>query len=160
MPPMDIPGVGRFALLADPSGAPFYVMRGASDGTSGSFDQAKQGHANWNELSTEDQDGAFAFYGALFGWTKGGAMPMGPMGEYQFIHQGEQPIGGCLKRPEGGPPPRWTYYFGVKDINASAQAVTEGGGQVLHGPAEVPGGAKIIVAMDPQGAAFGAVGPA
>src|SRR3712207_1299795 len=29
MPPTDIPGVGRFAMMADPQGGVFYVMRGA-----------------------------------------------------------------------------------------------------------------------------------
>ena len=32
MPPTDIPGVGRFAMVADPQGVPFYVMRGAIGG--------------------------------------------------------------------------------------------------------------------------------
>jgi predicted enzyme related to lactoylglutathione lyase len=159
MPAMDVPGVGRFALVADPQGAAIYIMRGAVDGTSDAFNQAKQGHGNWNELSTSDQAGAFAFYEKAFGWKKGDSMPMGPMGEYQFIMHGEQMIGGAMKRQDGAPPPAWTFYFGVDDIDASTQAVTAGGGKILHGPAEVPGGAMVIVASDPQGATFGAVGP-
>lgn len=160
MGPMDIPNVGRFALAADPQGGRFYIMKGMSEGTSQSFDQAKAGHGNWNELATSDQAGAFAFYGRLFGWTKGDSMPMGEMGEYQFIIHAGQTIGGVMKRPEGGPPVGWCFYFGVGDIEAAAKAVTDGGGAVMHGPAEVPGGARIIVAQDPQGAIFGAVGPA
>ena len=70
VPPTDIPGVGRFALLADPQGAPFYIMRGAGDATSGVFaggENARQGHVAWNELSTPDRQAALEFYGALFG---------------------------------------------------------------------------------------------
>src|SRR5690349_11021133 len=37
MPAMDMDGVGRIALVADPQGIPFYVMRGASDEASDSF---------------------------------------------------------------------------------------------------------------------------
>jgi predicted enzyme related to lactoylglutathione lyase len=37
MPAMDMPGVGRMAMVSDPQGVPFYVMRGASDGESTSF---------------------------------------------------------------------------------------------------------------------------
>jgi len=159
VPPTDIPGVGRFALMADPQGVAFYVMRGAMDGTSTSFAQTKPGHCHWNELSTRDPAAALAFYTARFGWEKGDAMPMGEMGDYQFItHQGDT-IGAVMRQVQGGPPPAWTFYFGVEDIDAAARAVSGNGGAIHYGPAEVPGGAFIIVAGDPQGAMFGLVGP-
>jgi predicted enzyme related to lactoylglutathione lyase len=159
MPPTDIPGVGRLAMLADPQGAMFYVMRGAMDATSTAFSQTRPGHCHWNELSTHDQRAALAFYTRLFQWEKGDAMPMGAMGDYQFItHQG-QTIGAAMNRMEGGPPPAWTFYFGVQDIDSAAQTVSGQGGAIHYGPAEVPGGVYIIVASDPQGAMFGLVGP-
>src|SRR5687767_8487219 len=46
MPAMDMPGVGRMALVADPQGVPFYVMRGESGEASASFDPMKPGHCN------------------------------------------------------------------------------------------------------------------
>jgi uncharacterized protein len=48
--PQDIPNVGRFAMIADPQGAPFYIMRGFSDETSHSFaaTEPKVGHCAWN----------------------------------------------------------------------------------------------------------------
>jgi predicted enzyme related to lactoylglutathione lyase len=159
VPPTDIPGVGRFALLADPQGVAFYVMRGAMDGTSPSFAPTRTGHCHWNELSTSDQPAALAFYARLFGWTKGDAMPMGEMGDYQFItHHGET-IGAVMNRMAGGPPPSWTFYFGVEDIDVAAEAVSANGGTIHYGPAEVPGGMFIVVAGDPQAAMFGLVGP-
>ena len=63
----------------------FYLMRGDSDGQSTAFAPMKAGHRSWNELVTSDQEAALDFYGALFGWTKTGAMPMGEMGEYAFV---------------------------------------------------------------------------
>ncbi|WP_134494316.1 VOC family protein [Microvirga pakistanensis] len=159
MPPTDIPGVGRLAMLADPQGVLFYVMRGAMDATSTAFSPTERGHCHWNELAARDQTSALAFYADLFGWEKGDAMPMGEMGDYQFItHQG-QTIGAMMNRTEGGPPPAWTFYFGVEEIDRAAQAVSENGGTIHYGPAEVPGGVHIIVASDPQGAMFGLVGP-
>ncbi|RDI58807.1 VOC family protein [Microvirga subterranea] len=159
VPPTDIPGVGRFALVADPQGVPFYVMRGAMDGTSASFSQEKTGHCHWNELATSDPAAALAFYGARFGWEKGDAMPMGEMGDYQFITHHGTTIGAVMKRMPDGPRPAWTFYFGVEDIDAAASAVLGNGGTIHYGPAEVPGGVFIVVAGDPQGAMFGAVGP-
>jgi predicted enzyme related to lactoylglutathione lyase len=159
MPPTDIPGVGRLAMLTDPQGVAFYVMRGAIDGTSTSFAPTRAGHCHWNELATNDQAAALAFYEARFGWQKGDAMPMGEMGDYQFItHRGET-IGAVRNRTPNGPPPGWTFYFGVEDIDMAAQAVPGNGGVIHYGPAEVPGGVFIIVASDPQGALFGLVGP-
>jgi len=159
VPPTDIPGVGRFALMADPQGVPFYVMRGATDGTSTSFSPARTGHCHWNELTTTDQQAALAFYGAHFGWEKGDAMPMGEMGDYRFITHNGETIGAAMNRMPDGPPPAWTFYFGVEDIDSAGRAVSDGGGTIHHGPAEVPGGVFIIVAGDPQGAMFGLVGP-
>ncbi|HEX2561272.1 VOC family protein, partial [Phenylobacterium sp.] len=151
-PPTDIPGVGRFAMLADPQGVPFYIMRGSSEGSSTSFKPNAVGHCQWNELNTTDPAAALAFYTRAFGWQKGDVMPMGEMGDYQFINIGEQMIGAMMGQPPGSPPPNWLFYFGVDDIDRAAKVVADKGGQIHHGPAEVPGGDHIIVATDPQGA--------
>jgi predicted enzyme related to lactoylglutathione lyase len=159
MPAMDLENVGRIAMVTDPLGAPFYVMRGTGEQASAAFDQALPGHCHWNELATIDQQAALDFYGAEFGWTKGETMPMGEMGDYQLIEHDGRAIGAIMSRPPAGPPPSWTFYFGVPDIDAAAAAINEAGGAIMHGPAEIPGGGFIIVASDPQGAAFGLVGP-
>ncbi len=101
MPAMDLEGVGRMALVADPQGVPFYVMRGESEEASAAFAPTKAGHCHWNELSTPDQDGALAFYAGRFGWEKGEAMPMGEMGVYQFINHGGGMIGAVMTQPAG-----------------------------------------------------------
>jgi predicted enzyme related to lactoylglutathione lyase len=159
VPPTDIPGVGRFAMVADPQGVVFYVMRGSVEGESTSFSQTRAGHCHWNELATGDPAAALAFYTAHFRWEKGDSMPMGDMGDYQFITHHGQTIGAVMRRMHGGPPPAWTFYFGVEDIDVAARAVPDNGGTIHYGPAEVPGGVYIIVASDPQGAMFGLVGP-
>jgi predicted enzyme related to lactoylglutathione lyase len=68
-------------------------------------------------------------------------------------------LGAVMNRVPDGPPPAWTFYFGVTDIDDAAQAITSNGGAIHYGPAEVPGGVYIVVAGDPQGAPFGLVGP-
>jgi uncharacterized protein len=159
VPPTDVPGVGRFALMADRQGVPFYVMRGTMEGTSTSFAPGRTGRCHWNELATTDQAAALAFYTGHFGWQRGDAMPMGEMGEYRFITHHGGPLGAAMRRMPGGPPAAWTFYFGVADIDAAAAAVSGAGGTIHHAPAEVPGGVFIIVGSDPQGAMFGLVGP-
>jgi hypothetical protein len=54
--------------------------------------------------------------------------------------------------------PSWVYYFNVGDIDAAVKRVKIGGGQVVEGPIEVPGGSWIIQCLDPQGAIFALVG--
>ena len=56
--------------------------------------------------------------------------------------------------PEMPFPPHWQLYVRVPDVHAAASRVKAGGGQVLNGPMEVPGGDWIVNAMDPQGATF------
>ena len=47
----------------------------------------------------------------------------------------------------------------VDEIEAAKARVLDGGGQVIHGPMEVPGGAWVINGIDPQGAMFALVAP-
>jgi len=159
MPAMDLPGVGRIAMVSDPQGAPFYVMRPAGEGESLAFayDRPRVGHCAWNELITSDQDAAWHFYGVRFGWVKDGAMDMGPMGSYEFIRHGAM-LGAIMKGTPDMGPPHWNQYFRVADIDAACAAIGAGGGQVIHGPIEIPGGDFSLNAIDPQGAHFGLVG--
>lgn len=153
MDPQDIPGVGRFAFVADPQGASFYLMRGDSPAASTAFDPARAGHCSWNELVTSDQDGALAFYGALFGWSQAGAMPMGDLGDYVFLDHGGQMIGAVMTNPQPGGGAFWNFAFTVPDIDRAKAAVEAGGGTVRYGPVELPGdqGDWMIQIDDPQG---------
>lgn len=160
MPPQDIPGVGRFAFVADPQGAMFYVMRGASDERSLSFayDRPRDGHCAWNELSTTDPEAALHFYGTRFGWVKDGEMDMGDLGQYQFLRHGEGIIGAVMPKMPQMPVSAWTYYFRVPDIDAAVATIGENGGTIIQEPIEIPGGDYSMVGLDPQGAAFALVG--
>jgi predicted enzyme related to lactoylglutathione lyase len=157
LPAFDIPGVGRIAMVADPQGNPFYVMRGAIEEASGAFSTDAEGHVNWNELSTPDPAAARAFYGDLFGWTSDEFMPMGEFGEYRFFAHGGQTIGAVCGVMPGGSA-RWRYYIHVPSISAAVEAVKDGGGGITVGPHEIPGGDHIIIGNDPQGAEFALVG--
>ncbi|TPG39825.1 VOC family protein [Sphingomonas koreensis] len=159
MPPWTIDGVGRMALIHDPQGVVFYVMRGVSPEDSTAFDRMGLGKCNWNELNSDDQQGALNFYGEVFGWTYPDKMPMGPMGDYVFVDAAGTQIGAIMQRPADAPPADWRFYFRSPDIDAAADKVRALGGTVHHGPVEVPGGDRIIVASDPEGVSVGVVGP-
>jgi hypothetical protein len=168
MPAMDIPNVGRIAMVTDPQGAPFYVMKpippeGRENEPSDVFSPDKLGRCAWNELSTSDAAGALDFYTSQFGWEKGDVMHMGDAGDYQFINQGGQMIGAVFPATAGSfkdEHPHWRYYFRVLSIAAAKTAAEQAGGTIKVGPMEVPGGDHIIIGTDPQGAEFALVGKA
>jgi len=155
----DIPDVGRFAVVADPQGAPFILFKGASEMPSSNPAPGTPGHVGWHELYTGDHVAAFAFYADLFGWTKGESIDMGPMGVYQLFAAGGPPIGGMMNKPAQMPVNCWLYYFNVDAIDAAVERVKKAGGTVINGPHEVPGGSFIIQCLDPQHAMFALVAP-
>lgn len=166
--PADIPGTGRFAILADPQGAGFGVLQPdmsrmtpeqvAKAETTGAFDQKKAGHGNWNELMTSDPEAGLAFYSGLLGWTRGEAMPMGEMGTYQLFRRNGADIGAVQTLGQAAAP-NWLPYFGVdRSMTAVIEEIKAAGGSVHHGPAEVPGPAWIAIVQDPLGAWFAVVG--
>ncbi len=157
--PEDIPGVGRFAAVADPAGAAFMLFKGATDAQPQPAAPGTPGHIGWRELHAGDRESAFAFYSGLFGWTKAEAMDMGAMGIYQLFAAGNDPIGGMMTKTDAMPMPFWLYYFNVDSIEAAASRVKDKGGQILNGPMEVPDNQWIIQCRDPQGAMFALVGP-
>src|SRR3546814_14523715 len=79
-------------------------MRGASDENSTAFSRDGMGKCNWNELATTDQEGAHAFYAAVFGWTFPDRMPMGEMGDYVFVVAAGTPIGATMTASQPGQP--------------------------------------------------------
>lgn len=152
--PTDIPTVGRFAVLRDPQGAVFAAFR-PEGGADGDAAEAGVGEFSWNELMTTDYEAAFSFYRALFGWEQVEAHDMGPMGVYFIFGQDGRQVGGMFNKPPGvEAPTAWLHYVRVENVDAAAARVTAGGGRILHGPADVPGGGRILQCTDPQGAAF------
>lgn len=145
--------IGRISVVADPQTATFGLVKGLKVGQRRPADLGKPGRVGWHELLAADWAKAFAFYGELFGWQKAGA-DIDPIDTYQLFSAGEQTIGGMFtKRPED-PLPFWLFYFNIGDIDAAAERVKSGGGQVFKGPLELPGGGWIARCRDPQGAAF------
>jgi len=156
--PDDIPGIGRFAVVADPQGAAFVLFRGTGQSPERPA-QGTPGHVGWNELHAADWETVFPFYGGLFGWQKAEAMDMGAMGTYQLVVAQAEPVGAMMTGGGAGRGPSWLFYFNVEAIEAAARRVSDGGGQVMHGPHEVPGGSWIVQCADPQGVPFALVAP-
>jgi uncharacterized protein len=170
MPAMDLAGVGRMAMVADPQGAPFYVMKGASDETSYSFAalEPKVGHCAWNELWTSDPAAAKHFYASQFGWSQDGHIDLPAMsedeaaapGKYEMLWASDKRfmLGAVMPKMPDMPVSIWNFYFRVPDIDAAVAVISTNGGTVFSEPMEIPGGDFSVNATDPHGTAFGLVG--
>jgi uncharacterized protein len=153
-PPFEVPDVGRIAVISDPQGAAIAIFT-PQGGTPKPEGMPNVGEFSWHELTTTDHARAYDFYQKLFGWEKTGDFDMGAMGVYQMYGRGEQTLGGMWTKPSDMPmPPNWLYYIRVANVDQAAERVKELGGQILHGPMDVPGGDRVAQCMDPQGAAF------
>jgi predicted enzyme related to lactoylglutathione lyase len=151
--PETIPDVGRFAVVTDPQGGVFCLYTPASP-RPGADQPPRVGDFSWHELATTNPAGALAFYGSLFGWEQTSEFDMGPMGTYHLYGIGGVPMGGIYPKPADVPVSNWLPYARVSSADGAADTIKSTGGRVLQGPVEVPGGDRIAVAMDPQGAVF------
>ena len=151
---MQVPSVGRFVVLQDPYGAVFSAFTPEQEPVGD--EQPGLGDFSWHELATRNVEGAVAYYGELFGWTKTDAMDMGPgMGVYQMFGIGGQTLGGIYTLPANAKSPSaWLPYALVTSSDRVATLVPKLGGTVINGPMDVPGGDQIVQLLDPQGAMF------
>jgi predicted enzyme related to lactoylglutathione lyase len=154
MPPSNVPGVGRFAVLTDPQGARFAVFTPESEAP-GHEGDAQPGEFSWHELATHDYPAALRFYERLFGWEKSTAMDMGGGETYQMFNRNGLMLGGMFNRtPDMPGRPSWLHYIRVEDLDRALAAVTQHGGTIVSGPMDVPGGSTVAQCIDPQGASF------
>jgi hypothetical protein len=153
-PPFDVMDVGRMAVIQDPSKAALALWEAKAHPGAGIV--GEPGALCWNELSTNDVEGAEAFYTRLFGWTSE-KEDMGRFVYTVFSNQQRQVAGMAPITDQMGPmPPSWGVSFAVDDADASAARIEELGGTICMGPMDFPGG-RFAVASDPQRAFFSVV---
>ncbi|WP_051116025.1 VOC family protein [Methyloferula stellata] len=153
VPPTDVADISRFSIIADPQGTTLALIKWRKSGETPLAPLTAPGRVGWHELLAANWEKALAFYTALFGWQKAEAQE-GAMGTYQQFSAAGETSGGMFTKPPTLPYPFWLYYFNVTDVEAAAQRVEAGGGEILYGPMEVPGGSLIVHCTDPQGAIF------
>ena len=124
-------------------------------------EKSKHGTFCWNELMTRDAKAATKFYTELVGWK---AVESGMPGvDYTLLKAGDTEAGGLMQMPADVPnevPSHWMTYIQVDDVDALVSKVTELGGQVIHGPQDIPNVGRIVIIQDPTGAAVSLFKPA
>jgi len=152
VPPTDIPNIGRFSIIQDPTGAMFSLFQPGKHHGITKFGEVS--NLCWADLNSTDPAKAASFYGSLFGWT----FETGKDG-YRHIVNGtghENMIGGIPPQMHAPPgtPSHWMSYFHVTDCKASAEKAAQAGARTLMPANTMPDVGTIAVLADPQGAVF------
>lgn len=148
-PCMDIPNVGRFAVVQDPQGAILNLFRSAHGDPE---DVSPVAHDfTWENLSTPDPAKAIAFYQKVIGWdTQQMEGDEGTMLFTRKMANGEAvPLASI--GPSGDGPPNWGTFVQVADIDASLTKIQSLGAQPIVPRTEIGVGAFGLV-QDPFGA--------
>lgn len=155
MPPFDLPGTGRAAVVTDPAGAHFYVFAAAE---SYNMPDTRPGLVGWNELMSTDVDKATAFYEELLSWSKEGR-DMGDQGTYWIMKDGDRMAAGAVQMPPGMEAPSyWLSYVVVESIPDTVKKVEALGGAIHVPPTKVEEmNVHFAVIASPDGAAIGIV---
>ncbi|MFI1417591.1 VOC family protein [Streptomyces sp. NPDC020731] len=159
MPPVDVMGQGRTAVLADQAGVPFGIWEPAL--RKGIEAAGEVGSLCWVELYTPDIARAAAFYHSVLGWeTSAVTFPDGVYTSVNPAGTGEDGMFGGLVPPAddltGAEParPHWLPYFGVDDTDAVVARAVELGGRVRLPATSLAGVGRLARLEDPYGARF------
>ena len=166
--PSDLPNRGRYAVVEDPQGA-FFVLLRSTSGDPRDGQTRESGDWLWTELWTTNAPGAVEFYESLLGYrSEGIASRLEDVAEDEYretVAEEDQPIAffamyagenlraGIHQLPGEGTP-HWLPYVAVRDVAEATARAVELGAEVLLPPEAVNNGEAAILA-DPTGAPFG-----
>lgn len=146
--PLDLPRVGRGAVVIDPQGAPLGLLR-ATFGDPADTPAPALHRFLWTEELAKDPQAAATFYAGLVGYE----VLTQDQGDKTFrvLKLGRERAG-IIGMPFAGMQPFWLVSVMVADPAASAQRAKDLGGRVLLAPrSDVRNGSVALIA-DPSGA--------
>ena len=115
-------------------------------------DKSQVGKIGWIDMTVDDADGIRAFYKTVVGWGSE-SVSMGDYSDYSMTMpaSGEAVSGICHARGGNAElPSGWLIYIVVEDVEKSATACTENGGEVVV-PIKGLAGGRFCVIRDPAG---------
>jgi len=154
--PSDIGSIGRMATIADPTGGVFSLWR-SQQSDPPDLESTPLGGWIWNELTTQDEKTALAFYEKVFAFDHD-EMAM-PDAIYYVLKAGGKGRAGLMRAPHTSVPTMWTPYVRVADADATADRARELGATVVVPPSDIPDVGRFAVICDAQGAALAVLQP-
>jgi predicted enzyme related to lactoylglutathione lyase len=148
--PIDIPGRGRAALVADPQGALVAVLH-ADTGDPPAVHEPRVNHWMWVDYVANDVQAATAFYKETFGYRAEAAEHDGDEVYYLF-KDNDRPRAGMFRNPWPHVRPNWVPYVRVEDAAAMAARAVQLGGSIVAGPRQDLRNGSVAMVLDPTGA--------
>lgn len=152
------PRPGMAAIVRDPCGAVVALAP--------AWDEPPRDDVGWHQLLTPELERSLDDYVALFGWSLGQRVIVPELGPSLPFDWGPSSpadmgakVGSIAAIEQPGIHPQWLFSFRVPDIEKATRFV-QGHGGLAVGPFVLPDGSRMAVCEDPQGAAFGLLGPA
>jgi predicted enzyme related to lactoylglutathione lyase len=154
--PVELPRRGAHALLRDPQGAVFGVLRSSS----GDAPEVplQRGMFVWVDLLTRDPDAAATFYRGLVGYSVD-RVRVG-IAEQLLLGTGQYMRAGVAHLPPSVDRPGWLPYVHVDDVLGTLGRAVMIGGRVLLSPRPELLDGQIAVIADPRGGVLGVVNAA
>ncbi|MCP5312510.1 MAG: VOC family protein [Chromatiaceae bacterium] len=150
--PRDLKGRGEVAVLADPEGAVFAIIR--TDGGDPPDRFPEIGNLLWMELWAADGKRMATFYESLAGYHIQHAEASGDFDEWHLV-AADYPRAGIVQVKGNDRASAWLPYIRVADLSAALARAEAAGAQVLVAPAKDIRAGRIAVIIDPVGAALG-----
>jgi predicted enzyme related to lactoylglutathione lyase len=149
--PVDVGTLGRAAVLADPQGAPFGIVR-LSAGDPVDPAQPMENAFFWNEYLTHDLDATLAFYNGLFPYEV--TATKSEENAAYVVLKNARARAGVFRLPDSQSqvPPNWLPYVRVADPAALASRVAGLNGKVLLAPNAKHRKGSLAIVADPSGA--------
>jgi len=154
VPPMDIPNIGRNAVVADPQGAAFSVFTALDP----SREETAVAGFHWVELWSPDAEAVLPFYKAVFGFEA--STTEMPQGTYYLLSHGDNLRAGLMTSPSADIPAMWLPYIAVDNADEAMVRVSNHGGEVKQAAMDVPGVGRFGMIADSAGAVVGLITPA
>jgi hypothetical protein len=148
--PTDVGSRGTMAVVTGPDGALISLVE-TRDGDPAERDPA-QNQWLWDELWTDNVDGAAAFLKQVAGLDLEERSPSGSEYRYRLLTAGNTPRAGVLPMPVEGERPVWVNYIRVEDPAGIAARVAGLGGKVLIGARKRAVGGSAAFIAGPSGA--------
>lgn len=150
--PRMLKGRGEVALLADPEGAPFGVIRSTSGDPDDYLGDDRQWI--WIELWARDPKAMARFYGGLGGYEVAPAeRPDGSPG--YVLASGGYARCGIIASPAPAVAPAWLPYLRVEDVKAATAQAERSGARVVVAPDAGIREGRVALIVDPTGASIG-----
>jgi hypothetical protein len=147
--PLDLPRVGRGAVVIDPEGAPLGLLR-STVGDPVDTPAPMPNRFLWTEHLSRQPQAVAAFYARLAGFE----IRKTEVGDraYWLLRSQDRPRAGVMRNPTTADRPVWLAYVQVADPGATAARAAQLGGKVLLAPRpELRNGSLALIA-DPTGA--------